>query len=38
MRFRSPFRRGDADVVDLAMLLVALVVIGALVAWASGLL
>ncbi len=38
MRFRSPFRRGDADAVDIAMLLLALAAIGALVAWAVGLL
>jgi len=38
VRFRSPFRRGDADVVDIVMLLAALAVIGVLVAWAAGLL
>lgn len=38
MRLRSPFRRGDADAVDVVMLLAALAVIAALVAWAAGLL
>lgn len=38
MRLRSPFSGDDVDLVDVAMLLVALAVIGGLVAWAAGLL